>query len=344
MSAANAVLPPSTGWGFQIQDSSSASQINNASHFAFGSSTPLSARSSAKRKLSSPECIDVDLESDSDSATKYSAKRPTNPSTFMSNVAFPETSNYDSHLLASSSIAYPQQHRKLSSRIRKRARVQGLTSRPLPVSRLVETIDRLGLENLITTLCNSRPDLAHEIIGLAPKITVTSALDTLSNRLDTVFRGLPYKGDQQGDYAYLRVKPAVDDFLSALTDYMAHFLPPNEPRISNSLAFLDGATSLLHRLPTWTNPLNNHSKNTMYEEVSQAWVLTLTEASQQSNGLGLAYGGWAQKLAHHNELANNSLSSAVSMIRQEMTWDDSAALLKEQALISSRFSNSSSCR
>lgn len=205
-------------------------------------------------------------------------------------------------------------------RIKKRARVQTVSSRPLSVARLIESMDKTGLESLISTLCYNHPELTHEVAGLAPKVSINSALVTLNKKLDAVFLALPYKGDQQGDYAYLRVKSLLEDLLATMSDYIAHFLPPNEPQISNTLAFLDGATSLLHKVPVWSNPGNNYLKNAMYDEVAQAWTLALAEAAQMSNGLGLAFRMWEQKLEQHDDLANNRLGQALTYMRQAMTW------------------------
>lgn len=199
---------------------------------------------------------------------------------------------------------------------RKRAKLQELPSRPLPVSRLVETLDRHQLENLMVTLCQSHPALATEVSRMAgPTVTVASAHELLKSKLEAIFLGLPYKGDQQNDYAFHRVKPLVDDFLSALGDFMAHFLPPNESQIYNSLAFLEGATTYLHRLPTWSREGNNLAKFRMFKELESAWVLVFGEIMRQSNGmLSLAYESWVQKVRHLNEITDNRLEQVINYL------------------------------
>lgn len=344
----DAVLPPSTSWGFQFHGSTDTANTFPRPFDATSSSTTQVQRAPNKRKASSPDSIEDDSESDSD-LEKYS-RRSLSPvskassNLFTSNLAAAESlnSSFQRYYLSPTptSASSNTYHRAFNARIRKRARVQSVSSRQLPVSRLVETLDKLGLENLISTLCHNHPELTSEITNLTPKVTVNTSLDTLKTRLDYVFIGLPYKGDQQGDYAYLRVKPAVDEFLSALADYTAHFLPPNEPQFSNSLAFLDGATSLLHKLPSWSNPINNYSKASAYDAISQAWILTLAEASKKSNGLGLAYGGWEQKLAHHNESSSNNLNTALAFIRQELAWLETNERATSAASLSHKLSNS----
>lgn len=278
----NAVLPSSTGWGFQLQPSQQSASVS------FGLQSAGSACSS-KRKLSFPEPTDMDCDDDRPaSPNKHDSRsRPNRPAT--------------------------------SHRIKKRAKVHTLASRPLSVTRMVETMDKAGLENLISTLCQSHPELAAEVATLAPKVTVNSALHALNKKLDAVFLGLPYKGDHSGDYAYLRVKPLLEDLLATMSDYMSHFLPPNEQQISNSLAFLDGCTALLHKLPAWTNPNNNHPKNSMYSELTQGWIMALAAASEESSGLGLAYRGWEQKLVAHNEVSGDKLGRAVETLKKQMS-------------------------
>lgn len=202
----------------------------------------------------------------------------------------------------------------------KRARLERVTSRSLPVSRLVETLDKKALETLVTSLVQARPDLTQQIFSIAPTVTVNTALEALREKLERIYHGLPYKGDQGGDYAFLRVKPAIEDFLASLSDYTSHFLPPNEPQPSNSLAFLDAATMILHRLPNWNNPENNHFKQIAYDRIAEAWVIALQEASKRANGLGLAYGGWQQKLDQHNEMSHGLITPAVNCLKYELKW------------------------
>ncbi|KAH0613185.1 uncharacterized protein H6S33_009565 [Morchella sextelata] len=128
-----------------------------------------------------------------------------------------------------------------------------VTGRPLPLTRLLETVDSHTLKSMLQTICDRHPGLTTEVLSLAPRPTVNSALSTLN-------------------YAFNRVRPALNELLDALSDYTPHFLPPNESQAATSLTFLDEATHIIHRLPNWDNPLHNHSKNMAYEEITKAWV------------------------------------------------------------------------
>ncbi|EPS38356.1 hypothetical protein H072_7952 [Dactylellina haptotyla CBS 200.50] len=210
--------------------------------------------------------------------------------------------------------AQPTQSRSI-----KRART-AVTGRPLPLSRLLETLDSNGLKAVLRTLCERHPQLTTEISAVAPKPTVTSSLNLLHTYENNIRQSFPYGGNPEGDYAYNRVKTALLELLDALSDYTPHFLPPNEPSLSHGLEFLDGATSIIHRLPTWENPIHNHHKNVAYEEISKAWILVLKETAKRGGGISLQYDGWDSKLHRHNEQSGGRLELALLELRNALGW------------------------
>lgn len=350
----NAVLPSRTSWGFQFQPAakdmstctvSAVPQTSFSTNLAAQHLSNLFVSKPAKRKRSIDSTDDEDLNdvdtNDLDSKDEpefqhsfgsLSSRRSLSPSTpnnchQNSNLRKPTpTTKINSHHISKSQTSNSKQslhrsnsHHSLSIKT-KRPRFERVVSRALPVSRLVETLDKKALETLITTLVQTRPDIAQQIIHIAPAVTVNTALEALREKLERIYHGLPYKGDQSGDYAYLRVKSAIEDFLTSLSDYTSHFLPPNEQQPSNSLAFLDAATTLLHRLPNWNSSANNHSKQVAYDRIAEAWIVALQEASRKANGLGLAYGGWQHKLDNHNEACHGLITPAVNFLRYQLKW------------------------
>lgn len=223
-----------------------------------------------------------------------------------------------------------------TNRIHKRARFERINSRPLPINRLVETLDKKALETLITSLVQQNPHLNNQINQIAPKITISVAISALEGKFQAIFDNLPYKVDPRGDYAYLRVRPYIEEFLHSMHDFICHFLPPHEQQITNSLAFLDSVTMMLHKLPKWNNDAHNSSRRAAYDLICNAWMVTLQEACVVSNNnnneehnnnhhtgvtLSLAFGGWQKKLEQHDELSvDHLLIPAVNFIRQELDW------------------------
>lgn len=311
----SAVLPPSTAWGFEFtptttgkeQSPNNTQTFNPFTSFTSNSSNAFNNRQSMKRKASFPDRNHMDEDEEDDLNHNYNTTNNNQPQQHQQ----------------------PPQHRPIKARahatprggISKRPRVQHFAGRKLPILRVVESLDRKALQNMIENICQANPEIAEHVTNIAPRVTIASAIDILKKHMESIYQNLPYgKDEQRGDYAYLRVRPAIEEFFSALVDYTSHFLPPNEQQPSNTLAFLDDATNLLHKLPVWSNPLHNHQKNVAYDEISNAWCLAIKEASKRVGVLGLAHGGWENVIQQHNQASGNRLSEAVECINQELSW------------------------
>ncbi|KAI9701594.1 MAG: Tethering factor for nuclear proteasome sts1 [Candelina mexicana] len=201
----------------------------------------------------------------------------------------------------------------------KRAR-PNVSGRPLALSRLLETLDAQAMRTVLGSLCERHPEIGTEVVSTAPRPSVSSALNVLSNYESCLKASFPFGGNSSSDYAYNRVKQPLAELLDALNDFTPHFLPPNESQASTSLSFLDGATEIVHRLPAWDSFQNNLQKQTAYEEISKAWALVVREAAKRGGGIQLQYGGWDQKLAKHNERADGRMQSAINDLRSNLGW------------------------
>ncbi|KAI5809700.1 Cut8 six-helix bundle-domain-containing protein [Peziza echinospora] len=228
----------------------------------------------------------------------------------------PEENDADEQMNAS-----PAHSPSLESRIlikgTKRQR-NTVTGRPLPLNRVLETVDSSALKSILRELCNRHPQLESEIFSIAPRPSPASAITILNNYESNLRAAFPYGGNPEGDYSYYRVKAALIELLDGLSDYTPHFLPPNETHAANSLAFLDGATEIIHRLPNWSTPMHNHHKQTAYEEITKAWVLVIKEASKRGAGITLQHGSWDTKLSRHNEQSGGRMGTAVMEMKNSL--------------------------
>ncbi|KAK2743604.1 Tethering factor for nuclear proteasome sts1 [Onygenales sp. PD_40] len=194
-----------------------------------------------------------------------------------------------------------------------------ISGRPLALSRLLETLDTDALRSVLQSLCDRHPELGPEVVHTAPRPSVSSALQVLSNYQSTLQSSFPLGGNSSSDYAYNRVRQHITNLLEALNDFTPHFLPPNESQVQTSLSYLDGATEILHRLPRWDTPQNNLEKDAAYEEMAKAWILVIREAGKRGGGIQL-YGGWDQKLSKHNQTAGGKLQDAVNELSSRLNW------------------------
>ncbi|KAK9469845.1 Cut8 six-helix bundle-domain-containing protein [Lipomyces arxii] len=292
----SAVLPPSGplfGFPFSASQASSPAQT-------IQQQTPVSTgfKYGQKRKLSHDDDSDDEMLGSPEPSPSLVSRplAPLNHHNNHHNLHHLEVAHYNGHHLPG-----------------KRARTE-IIGRPLPLSRQLESLDAQTLKSIICALADKHSYLSEEISSMAPTPTVSASLELLSRSLDRVSTSFPYKGDAAGDYAYLRVRPHITEFLDTVSDYTPHFLPPREQQIGNCLQFLDGVTTLVHRLPEWRAEANNAMKHSAYDELARAWSLVVREALKRANGVFLQYGGWREKIAKHNESAGGLLQSAVNAL------------------------------
>ncbi|KAK7522250.1 tethering factor for nuclear proteasome STS1 [Phyllosticta citriasiana] len=234
-----------------------------------------------------------------------------------------DSTDQDERMSASPERSPSMQHRVLPqrqvARTTKRMRTN-LSNQPLALPRLLETLGPDDMRSLLQSICQRHPDIGAEVVSTAPRPSVSSALQVLSNYESAFQTVFPYGDNNSSDYVYNRVKDALRDLLEALKDYTPHFLPPNENQPATSLSYLDAATQVLHRLPNWESSFHNRHKQEAYEEMAKAWALVVREAAKRGGGIQLQYGGWDQKVAKHNELSGNRMTEALNEVRSHLGW------------------------
>ncbi|KAK9462768.1 Cut8 six-helix bundle-domain-containing protein [Lipomyces oligophaga] len=280
--------------------------------------SPLPRSSGFKRKISHDDDSDDEMVSSPESYSAYDF--PDLATAVASSSRVPHlhhnqvhTSQHPHSSSSNHQHRHPNSHYQLHHGHAKRART-GIISKPLPLNRRLEILDPRELRSLIHTLVTKHSYLADEVSSLAPIPTLSTSLDYLNRSFNRITDSFPYKCDPLGDYAFMRVRPHVSEFLSAVSDYTQNFLPPREQQIATSLQFLDGVTNLVARLPEWTSPANNSFKHIALDELSRAWTLVIQEALKRANGIYLEYGGWREKIAKHNVHADNRLLAAVQAL------------------------------
>ncbi|KAK0636322.1 Cut8 six-helix bundle-domain-containing protein [Bombardia bombarda] len=194
-----------------------------------------------------------------------------------------------------------------------------LAGRPLPLPRLLETLDNTQLRMVLQTICERHPDIGHEVETGAPRPSVASALQVLGEYQEKLRASVPF-GQSSSDYIYFRVKQPLAALIDAISDFTAQYLPPVEQQTNISLQYLDGATKVIHDLPDWDSQQHRHHKNNAYDEISRAWALVITEASKRGGGFVLHTGGWDQSLAKHNQQSGGRLEQAMNAMATEVGW------------------------
>jgi protein Cut8 len=205
------------------------------------------------------------------------------------------------------------------ARMSKKPRSNELIGRPLPLHRLLETLDTNQLRTVLERICDRHPDIGHEVVSGAPRPTVGSAMEVLSEYRRKFKDAIPY-GESSPEYTYYRVKDSLIALLDALSEFTPQFLPPIETQPTKSLQFLDGATNFIHELPDWQPQTYRHHKENAYEEIARAWALVINEAGKRGGGFNLHSGGWDAILTQHNEQSGGRLNTAISAMTNSVGW------------------------
>jgi len=173
---------------------------------------------------------------------------------------------------------------------------------------------------ILNTLVSRHPDLAPEIQSLAPKLTPQTALQAISKLEHTLHTSFPYGGDKAGEYAYSRVHVPYTALLTAITDYTRHFLPPQAPESPPELlAFLDGVSSVLERVPVFTNPIHNLGREAVVAETVSAWEVGVRWFLEVNGAFAFGLGGWLEKIERHAE-KEAGLMRVVATVREQISW------------------------
>ena len=222
-----------------------------------------------------------------------------------------------------------------SHRILKRPR-QTSNKRSLPISRILDNLEKRDLVTLLSTLLSRHPELSAEVQTLAPKLTPQSALTAINKLEESFHASFPYGGDKSGEYAYSRIHNSYNTLLSAVADYTTHFLPPHSTTTTTTsptspppttaivsppelLSFLDSITNLLERIPLFSNPIHNIARETAFVEITGAWEIGVRYFLETNGSFAFMLGGWMERLEAHAQKVEG-LGRVVEQIRQQVSW------------------------
>ena len=202
----------------------------------------------------------------------------------------------------------------------KKLRNNNIAGRPLELTRLLETLDADSLRNVLQIICDRHPQIGQEVVTSAPRPSVASALGVLKQYQERFEQSFPFGSNRAGDYAYDRVAAQLKQLTTAISDFVPHYLPPNENQASASLEFLDQVTHIIRQIPDWDSASNRYHKDNAYEEISRAWALVISEASKRGGGFQLHNGGWDNKVQEHNRASGGRMEAAVQALGSNLSW------------------------
>ncbi|KAJ3369247.1 Tethering factor for nuclear proteasome sts1 [Kappamyces sp. JEL0680] len=150
---------------------------------------------------------------------------------------------------------------------------------------------------------------------LLPRPTLALTLGILEGLEKKLLDSIPYSrlGPDRSDYSFNRVRGQMDELRGSLLQYLDFFtLPVSYPSSlyheypGESFAYLHATTSLVHRLPIWSNEERTAElKDPLYERLGRHWRITVNEVCRRANQEGKVFGShvvgeWAHNLSFHN--------------------------------------------
>ncbi|SCW01145.1 LAFE_0D06084g1_1 [Lachancea fermentati] len=194
----------------------------------------------------------------------------------------------------------------------------------LPLSRAVEMMDRQGLQSTLLELLKLHPEIQSTFMAIQPASrNVDQYLEVLKNKLELVYANVPYskRCDEfdggLNDYAFVRVKSHVIEFLNCLVDCLLESIPPQTTNLMHSLKVLDLATELLSQVPQFSTASNNYYKNVCYQQVAEIWVTVVKEVTEDitfsASQTNLLH--WLQRLQEHNGQSQGKLTKPLSLLK-----------------------------
>lgn len=234
-----------------------------------------------------------------------------------------------------------------SNRRLKRLRTPKIIGQKLPVDRLIEVLDRSSLQGLLQTLVEMHPEVSNTVDKISPKPSLSSCIELIKEKYDSIIKHLPYKCDVESDYSYLRVKPHLSEFFNCLSDIILSYLPPIESNLSVSLRLLDEITGIVGSLPNFTSSEFHYTKQMAYEQIANTWLIVLNHLTHIDD-LSNSFSG-----SHIDSTTNTSSTSVtttatlpqsnldgpiqLSKIVHELGLEDK--LLKYDTMSNGRFKN-----
>ncbi|QPG76441.1 hypothetical protein FOA43_003830 [Brettanomyces nanus] len=201
----------------------------------------------------------------------------------------------------------------------------------LSLPRVLETLDKEGLQQLIMNIISEHPQLTSEVSDLSPKVTLNDALSVMKNKLQLIIDNIPYKVDPASDYSFLRVKSYVIDFFQALSDYTLNYLAPVENDVTVSIQFLiEFLTNVFQKLPDFQAIEFRYYYKLTVDKFNTIFLDSISQFvnEKKQNILLVLNENWLQKLDTANRLNHNNFAPAANYLAKEIqTYENSGSVI-----------------
>ena len=201
----------------------------------------------------------------------------------------------------------------------------------LPLERSLDLMDKSQLQNVIMDLLQIHPQVTQHLQSSLSQYSFTNErrLISLKQKFEEIYSSIPFNKQytdngvtRLDDYAFVRLKPLILEFLNCLTDYILNTIPPRSTNLQESLIFLQECTQMVCQLPRFSLPSNNYYYDKCLEQLSYIWCTLIQHLSQQTNTSAILLANSQveikelyDKLNQFNDLANNLLIRPLQLLK-----------------------------
>ena len=201
----------------------------------------------------------------------------------------------------------------------------------LPLERSLDLMDKSQLQNVIMDLLQIHPQVTQHLQSSLSQYSFTNErrLISLKQKFEEIYSSIPFNKQytdngvtRLDDYAFVRLKPLILEFLNCLTDYILNTIPPRSTNLQESLIFLQECTQMVCQLPRFSLPSNNYYYDKCLEQLSYIWCTLIQHLSQQTNTSAILITNSQveikelyDKLNQFNDLANNLLIRPLQLLK-----------------------------
>lgn len=233
----------------------------------------------------------------------------------------PSTSNEEIFLSNDNQSPAPRKY----STIKKKTQLLNLIKgQSLPISRGIELMDKEQLQSILLDLMNNHPEIQQTVHNKLQQTNFSNIkyMELLKSKLNQIYANVPYsrsfQNENLNDYAFVRMKPYILEFLNCLVDCILDNIPPRIENLHDSLKFLDVCTEMVTQLPRFELASNNYYYDKCLEQLSYVWSTVVEHVARDLvilfNDESLLT-DWVRKLEYHNERSQGILERPLQLFR-----------------------------
>ncbi|CCD25168.1 Sts1p NDAI_0E03510 [Naumovozyma dairenensis CBS 421] len=229
-----------------------------------------------------------------------------------------------------------------------------IRSQPLPIQRCLELMDHQQVNDLLNDILNLNNPSLNQFIhtrinsNYNSNFSIEKCSILLKEKFENILKNVPYNKNYYNnaqasennnnnnntllldDYAFIRLKSFILEFLNSLIDFILNNIPPNFNNVHESLNFLNECTLMVITLPRFQLPSNNYYYDKCIEQLSFIWSTIINELAKDLVMANLNdkefYLNWLSKLENHNQRTGGMFNQPLKLFKHIDNNDETSAV------------------